>query len=53
MQLDGPDREQVQAAERLTLLLPDGRGSIAVQQRVRQSGMCILPCSLALCHVRD
>jgi hypothetical protein len=40
VQLAGPDREQVQAAERLTLLLSDGRGVIAIQQRVRHGTAC-------------
>jgi hypothetical protein len=36
VRLDGPDREQVQAAERLTLRLQGGRGEVAIQQRVRR-----------------
>lgn len=38
--LTAPDREQVQAAERLTLQLPDGRGGVTIQQRVGAVCFC-------------
>jgi hypothetical protein len=48
VQLDGPDREQVQAAERLTLQLPGGRSPITIQQRVSTACAC---CRGVLCRL--